>query len=215
MTAMALSTQTLHPSQVKRRQRVQKYRSIKDLYESTAKSVVVNDVDVADIICVECGSGEEEHQLLLCDKCDAAYHMHCHRPIVSRVPIGPWYCLSCTGLYNRCKGLSRSNIFKFFRIKKCYAPSLKRISPQDARKRKKRTCPLVHHKRKRRLLPYVPSEDPDCRLKQMASLASALKSLKLEFSDDLTYPPWYGSTICKSSHFGVWWNAESSYIPHC
>ncbi|KAI3669015.1 hypothetical protein L6452_40234 [Arctium lappa] len=59
----------------------------------------------------------------------------------------------------------------------------------DSRKRKKRSDVSVHHKRKRRLLPFVPSSDPDCRLQQMQSLAHALTSLNLEFSDDLTYPP--------------------------
>ncbi|KAJ9557561.1 hypothetical protein OSB04_012175 [Centaurea solstitialis] len=63
------------------------------------------------------------------------------------------------------------------------------IALLDSRKRKKRTGPSVHHKKKRRLLPYVPSKDPDCRLQQMQSLAVALTQLNLEFSDDLTYPP--------------------------
>ncbi|KAI3776795.1 hypothetical protein L1987_46585 [Smallanthus sonchifolius] len=59
----------------------------------------------------------------------------------------------------------------------------------DSRKRKRRTSTLVRHKKSRRLLPYIPSKDPDQRLQQMGSLASALTSLNLEFSNDLTYPP--------------------------
>lgn len=59
----------------------------------------------------------------------------------------------------------------------------------DARKRRRRSGSLVLHKKRRRLLPYIPSEDPARRLKQMGSLASALTALQMEFSDDLTYMP--------------------------
>lgn len=58
----------------------------------------------------------------------------------------------------------------------------------DGRKRKRR-APLVLQKRRRRLLPYIAAEDPERRLQQMASLATALTSLKLEFSNELTYVP--------------------------
>ncbi|GJW21979.1 hypothetical protein Tco_0032601 [Tanacetum coccineum] len=59
----------------------------------------------------------------------------------------------------------------------------------ETSKRKKKTSSLVHYKKRRALLPYVPSKDYDCRMKQMQSLASSLTSLNLEFSNDLTYPP--------------------------
>ncbi|XP_066319720.1 histone-lysine N-methyltransferase ATXR6-like isoform X3 [Miscanthus floridulus] len=45
---------------------------------------------------------------------------------------------------------------------------------------------LIMHK-KRRILPFVPIEDGTRRVKQMASLATALSSSKTEFSNDLTY----------------------------
>ena len=59
----------------------------------------------------------------------------------------------------------------------------------DARKRRKRSGSLVLQKRKRRLLPFIPTEDSGRRLKQMGSLASALTTLHMKFSDDLTYMP--------------------------
>lgn len=59
----------------------------------------------------------------------------------------------------------------------------------DAKKRRRRPASLVLQKKRRRLLPFVPSEDPAQRLKQMASLASALTALHMKFSDDLTYMP--------------------------
>lgn len=59
----------------------------------------------------------------------------------------------------------------------------------DAKKRRKRSRPLVLHKKKRRLLPFVPTKDPAQRLKQMGSLATALTALNIEFCDHLTYLP--------------------------
>jgi ppGpp synthetase/RelA/SpoT-type nucleotidyltranferase len=44
---------------------------------------------------------------------------------------------------------------------------------------------LIMHKK--RILPFVPIEDVTRRVKQMASLATALSSSKIEFSNDLTY----------------------------
>jgi hypothetical protein len=43
------------------------------------------------------------------------------------------------------------------------------------------------HKKRRRTLPFVPTEDRAIRLKQMASLATALTSSRAEFSNELTY----------------------------
>ncbi|CAI0397486.1 unnamed protein product [Linum tenue] len=42
-------------------------------------------------------------------------------------------------------------------------------------------------KKRRKLLPFNPSEDPDRRLEQMRSLATALLASGTRFSDDLTY----------------------------
>ncbi|XP_024977634.1 probable Histone-lysine N-methyltransferase ATXR5 [Cynara cardunculus var. scolymus] len=188
---MALAAHRIQSSPRKRRQ--QKYRSMKDIMKTAKHVVLVNDDDddddYSDAVCVICGSGHDDHQILLCDKCDKAYHMHCLRPIVARVPFGHWYCPTCSDHPPALTSFSQTKIFDFFSIKKCSGSTMKRISPQDPRKRKKRTGPSVHQKRKRRLLPYVPSVDPDCRLQQMQSLAYALTSLNLEFSDDLTYPP--------------------------
>ncbi|KAI3776797.1 hypothetical protein L1987_46587 [Smallanthus sonchifolius] len=40
-----------------------------------------------EVICVECGSGDREKQLLLCEKSDRGYHMGCLKPIVARVTV--------------------------------------------------------------------------------------------------------------------------------
>ncbi|KAI3669014.1 hypothetical protein L6452_40233 [Arctium lappa] len=134
-SSMALAVRRIQSSPRKRRP--QKYRSMKDIMK-TAKHVVVNyddddNDDYSDALCVICGSGHDDHQILLCDKCDQAYHMLCVRPIVARIPIGNWYCPTCT--YHppalTMSGLSQTKIFDFFSIKKCSASTMIRISPQE------------------------------------------------------------------------------------
>lgn len=49
--------------------------------------------------------------------------------------------------------------------------------------------PLAMHKRRRRILPYAPSADPQRRIEQMGTLATALTALNMKFSNDLTYMP--------------------------
>ena len=51
------------------------------------------------------------------------------------------------------------------------------------------TASLILTKKKRRLLPFVPNQDLGRILKQMGSLAIALTSVGVEFSDELTYRP--------------------------
>ncbi|KAA8531047.1 hypothetical protein F0562_005756 [Nyssa sinensis] len=164
-----------------------KYRSMSDIMRTAKYSVIERD-DYSQIICDQCGSGERDDELLLCDKCDRGFHMLCLRPIVIRVPIGSWYCPSCSD-HRPVKRFPQTKIIDFFRIQKCTNKAERCISPQDARRRRRRSATLVLHKKRRRLLPYTPTEDPARRLEQMGSLASALTALHMEFSDDLTYFP--------------------------
>ncbi|KAF7130393.1 hypothetical protein RHSIM_Rhsim10G0137200 [Rhododendron simsii] len=164
-----------------------KFRSMEDIMR-TAKYAVTERDDYSRVVCSKCGSGEDSDEILLCDRCDDGYHMLCLRPIVVRVPIGSWYCPSCSR--NRpVKRFSQTKVIDFFRIQKCANSSAEKCtSPQDTRKRRRRSGSLVlHKKRRRRILPFSPTEDPARRLEQMGSLASALTALRMEFSDQLTY----------------------------
>lgn len=73
--------------------------------------------------CEECGGGDKEEEILLCDKCDKGYHLDCLRPIVPRVPFGHWYCPSCSDHIRprmaQAKSLTQTSILDFFRIQKC------------------------------------------------------------------------------------------------
>ena len=86
----------------------------------------------------------------------------------------------------------------------------------DAKKRRRRSASLVLQKKRRRLLPFIPTEDHDQRLKQMRSLASALTALHMKFSDDLTYLPGMAPRSANQARFEdggmqVWTNYFSCY----
>nr|DAD39987.1 TPA_asm: hypothetical protein HUJ06_014310 [Nelumbo nucifera] len=165
-----------------------KYKSLKEIMKTAEHRVLDSDYD--DVRCEECGSGDRPDEMLLCDKCDKGFHMCCLRPIVVRVPIGSWFCPSCSGERSvRSFPLKQTKIIDFFRIQICLDTPEKCSSPQDSRKRRRRSVPLVMYKKRRRLLPFNPTEDPERRLEQMSSLANALMTLHMEFSNDLTYMP--------------------------
>lgn len=46
--------------------------------------------------CKVCGGKEDEHNLLLCDECNLAYHLKCLDPPLASVPEDDyWYCPGC------------------------------------------------------------------------------------------------------------------------
>ncbi|XP_022844634.1 probable Histone-lysine N-methyltransferase ATXR5 [Olea europaea var. sylvestris] len=174
----------------------QKYRSMKEIMKVAKRVVLVENEESDDgdyytrVACDQCGSGERAEELLLCDKCDKGYHMLCLRPIVVRVPIGPWFCPECSDDQDRpLKSFTQKKIIDFFRIQKCRELVENCAWSQDVKKRRRRSNTLVFHKKRRRILPHVPSEDPTRRLVQMGSLASALTAHNMEFSNELTYMP--------------------------
>jgi len=55
------------------------------------------------IICDTCGSADDEGTLLLCDGCNAARHMACCIPSLTKVPEGDWFCG-----HSKCNGRARA-----------------------------------------------------------------------------------------------------------
>ncbi|NXT62779.1 PHRF1 protein, partial [Chaetops frenatus] len=45
--------------------------------------------------CEVCGRSDREDRLLLCDGCDAGYHMECLNPPLTEVPVDEWFCPAC------------------------------------------------------------------------------------------------------------------------
>lgn len=74
-----------------------KMRSIADVMAKSPPVVEQEQDDgYGDVTCEKCDLGERDDELLLCDKCDKGFHMKCLRPIVVRVPVGPWVCVDCS-----------------------------------------------------------------------------------------------------------------------
>ncbi|KAL6848545.1 hypothetical protein ACP4OV_021839 [Aristida adscensionis] len=156
--------------------------------------------DDDDVRCEACGSGEASAELMLCDGCDRGFHIFCLRPILPRVPAGDWFCASCRSPNSAAAAsktkkpkqfpLIQTKIVNFFKIQRGPAAAAAAASP-ELKKRKRRPAGAlsVSKKKKRKLLPFNPSEDPDQRLRQMASLATALTATGAVFSNDLTYMP--------------------------
>lgn len=44
------------------------------------------------IYCHICGTSTDDDQLLLCDRCDRAFHTYCLKPPVEKIPTTEWYC---------------------------------------------------------------------------------------------------------------------------
>ncbi|XP_010931052.1 probable Histone-lysine N-methyltransferase ATXR5 isoform X2 [Elaeis guineensis] len=179
-------TEALSPSSPR------KYRSLAEIMRTAKPSPPVTGEYYSDFRCEQCRSGDRDEEMLLCDSCDKGYHIFCLRPIVVRVPSGPWLCPSCAGerTFQRFP-LMQTKIVGFFRIQRCSitAEEEKCRPSQDTRKQRRRSMPLIMHKRRRRILPFNPTEDPVRRIEQMGSLATALTTLQMEFSNELTYMP--------------------------
>ncbi|KAK9824700.1 hypothetical protein WJX72_012482 [[Myrmecia] bisecta] len=45
--------------------------------------------------CCMCWANEDPHRILLCDGCDAGYHIYCLDPPLGEIPAGEWYCPAC------------------------------------------------------------------------------------------------------------------------
>ncbi|XP_076331157.1 lysine-specific demethylase 5A-like isoform X4 [Tachypleus tridentatus] len=53
----------------------------------------INPIDL--IVCLVCGRGDDEANMLLCDGCDDSYHNFCLVPPLHEIPKGDWRCPRC------------------------------------------------------------------------------------------------------------------------
>ncbi|XP_056145592.1 bromodomain adjacent to zinc finger domain protein 2B-like isoform X2 [Lampris incognitus] len=47
------------------------------------------------VYCQLCHKGDNEELLLLCDGCDKGCHTYCHKPKITTIPDGDWFCPAC------------------------------------------------------------------------------------------------------------------------
>ncbi|KAF2350829.1 JmjN domain [Trinorchestia longiramus] len=53
---------------------------------------------LAKYICLNCGRGDAEEHMLLCDGCDDSYHTFCLMPSLTEIPKGDWRCPKCVAV---------------------------------------------------------------------------------------------------------------------
>lgn len=65
--------------------------------EVTAKAKASNEnvIELEFTQCEICNRSDREDIMLLCDGCDAGYHMDCLMPPLTEIPEGSWYCDNC------------------------------------------------------------------------------------------------------------------------
>ncbi|XP_061825964.1 uncharacterized protein phrf1 isoform X2 [Nerophis lumbriciformis] len=61
---------------------------------------VIVDLDLDQTNCELCQGSDREDRLLLCDGCDAGYHMECLTPPLDTVPVEEWFCPECVANNN-------------------------------------------------------------------------------------------------------------------
>ncbi len=49
-----------------------------------------------DYPCQVCKRTDDADQMLLCDNCNGGYHLFCFKLELTQVPVGNWYCSSCS-----------------------------------------------------------------------------------------------------------------------
>ncbi|KAJ3696260.1 hypothetical protein LUZ60_001637 [Juncus effusus] len=55
-----------------------------------------NNNNKVSIRCKVCNALEYSNKMLICDKCEEAYHLSCSNERAKRIKMGNWYCLSCS-----------------------------------------------------------------------------------------------------------------------
>uniref|UniRef100_A0A0R3T3U6 Bromodomain adjacent to zinc finger domain protein 1A n=1 Tax=Rodentolepis nana TaxID=102285 RepID=A0A0R3T3U6_RODNA len=58
---------------------------------------------VANVRCRICRKKGDDDSLLLCDGCNAGFHLYCLRPSLHTIPEGDWFCVSCKPPPSRTK----------------------------------------------------------------------------------------------------------------
>jgi hypothetical protein len=54
--------------------------------------------------CRACQAEDDDDQMMLCDHCDAAYHIYCLNPPLEVVPEGNWNCPRCAAWFEKSGG---------------------------------------------------------------------------------------------------------------
>ncbi|CAG0918121.1 unnamed protein product [Notodromas monacha] len=111
--------------------------------EPQAELIDVNDVTHCEV----CGDSDREDRLLLCDGCDAGYHLECLNPPLSRVPIEEWYCPDCDPVERRTRfareaGINEAELLSLMDAGDANMHMIERSQQQE---RRMRAIPRTRH----------------------------------------------------------------------
>ncbi|XP_044143230.1 bromodomain adjacent to zinc finger domain protein 2A isoform X3 [Bufo gargarizans] len=67
------------------------------------------------VTCIYCRKGDNDDCLLLCDSCDRGCHTYCHRPPITDIPEGDWFCPNCISLQGESEYLRPGGSSKRFK----------------------------------------------------------------------------------------------------
>lgn len=59
--------------------------------------------------CRICRRNKDDESLLLCDGCNAGFHLYCLRPPLHSIPRGDWFCASCKPQTSRSKATTAAS----------------------------------------------------------------------------------------------------------
>ncbi|XP_075993213.1 uncharacterized protein phrf1 isoform X2 [Genypterus blacodes] len=82
--------------------KVQKMITVQKPVKEVQEEVI--DLDLEQTNCEVCGGSDREDRLLLCDGCDAGYHMECLTPPLNAVPVEEWFCPECEANNRQSRG---------------------------------------------------------------------------------------------------------------
>ncbi|KAM4618565.1 uncharacterized protein phrf1 [Polymixia lowei] len=82
--------------------KVQKMITVQKPVKEGQEDVV--DLELEQTTCEVCGGSDREDRLLLCDGCDAGYHMECLTPPLDAVPVEEWFCPECEANNRHSRG---------------------------------------------------------------------------------------------------------------
>jgi hypothetical protein len=86
--------------------------------------------------CDGCGRADREDEMVLCDMCDAGWHLDCLSPALSAVPDGDWLCPECA-------------VARRVSVSSAPSPAQHATSPEASRKRVR--YPMLHSSSERNL----------------------------------------------------------------
>ncbi|CAG0890058.1 unnamed protein product [Cyprideis torosa] len=66
------------------------------LHLFTLESSITWDRSIQNVRCRVCRRKGDDASMLLCDGCDLGQHIYCMKPKMNKVPVGDWYCQTCT-----------------------------------------------------------------------------------------------------------------------